>query len=157
MPFAPFIGASPSRRQIPHHHPKVKNFQPRIVHDARELNTSSCISLSTKLLLSNYSTRLVSVAQVRVHIPGLLLLPLLRWLNVTFTYHAPLLGLIKYNAWYFLAIIRGVPSGSIFCLADAVFIINHISLTTMCNTISIDLVLCYRVLYNMLSPKTCVL
>ena len=42
-PFAPFIGASPSRRPIPHHLPKVKYLQPRIVQDVRELNASCCI------------------------------------------------------------------------------------------------------------------
>ena len=42
-PYAPFTGASSSRRPIPHHLPKVKHLQPRTVHDARELNTSCCI------------------------------------------------------------------------------------------------------------------
>ena len=92
-PFAPFIGASPSRRPIPHHLPKVKYLQPRIVHDVRELNASCCIffifdltTILNRLYISAFVTSSAGPC------PRLMLLPSLRRLIVTSTYRARLLG-----------------------------------------------------------------
>ena len=106
-PFAPFIGASPSRRPIPHHLPKVKYLQPRIVHDVRELNASCCIFFySTLKTILNILHMSAFVSSSVGPCPRLMLLPSLRRLLVTSTYRARLLGLIKYNASYFFQLVE---------------------------------------------------